>query len=83
MLRVQVGDEGAVDAHQHLVHDFERLLIGEATAFDEVRLDAEPAQSFGDLRAAAVHEHGVDAEPFEPDDVVEDGAFVADASRRL
>ena len=52
--------------------------VGEAAALDEVGLDAEPAESLGDLRPAAVHEHRVDAEPLEPDDVVEDGALFAD-----
>src|SRR5258708_2592518 len=43
-------------------------------------LDAQATEPLRDLRAAAVHQHRIDAESLQPDDVVEHGALFADGA---
>jgi hypothetical protein len=51
-------------AQDHLDH-VERLLVGDAHALDELALLAELLQELPDLRARAVHHHGVHADQLE------------------
>ena len=58
---VDVADDLLVDrAGQHHLDDLDGLLVGDAQAGGEFRLDAELLQHGLDLRAAAVHHHRVD-----------------------
>ena len=48
------------------------LLIGHAQAIDETRLQPRVAHALGDRLAAAVDEHGIDADRFEKDDIAQE-----------
>ena len=55
---------------QHHLDDVHRLLVGDAHAADELRLDAELLQQAADLRAAAVDDDRVDADELQQHDVL-------------
>ena len=57
---------------EHVLDDADRLFIGDAQAVDEARLQARFAHALGDRLAAAVNEHGIDADGFEEDDVAQE-----------
>ena len=58
---VDEADELLVDrAGQHHLDDLDGLLVGDAQAAGELRLDAEPLEHVADLRAAAMHHHRID-----------------------
>ena len=76
-MAVEIRHKVPVDTHQYFVDDFERLFVGKAAALDETRLDAQSTETLGDLGAPAMHEHRVDAQPLQPYDIVENGAFFA------
>ena len=55
------GDDRFVDrAGEHHLDDFHRLLVGDAQALAELRLDCELVEHAVDLRAAAMHDHRVE-----------------------
>ena len=69
-LRVDRGHDLLVDgAGEHHLDDFDGRCIGDAQAVDEIALDAEAAEHPGDLRAAAMDHHRVDADLLEQDHV--------------
>uniref|UniRef100_A0A8R7QUF1 Uncharacterized protein n=1 Tax=Triticum urartu TaxID=4572 RepID=A0A8R7QUF1_TRIUA len=66
------GDELLVDlADQHHLDDLHGERVGDAEAVAELRLDADALQPGVDLRAAAVHEHGAQADAGEQDQVAD------------
>ena len=63
--------------HQHHFHHIHGGLVGDAVPLTEFRLDFQLAQHFVDLRAAAVHHHGVYAHELEQADVAGEGELEA------
>ena len=64
------ADDLLVDrAGEHHFDDLDGGLVGDAQAAGEGRLDAELGEHRADLRAAAMHDHGVDAGLLEQDHV--------------
>jgi hypothetical protein len=57
-------------AAQHHLDDLELRRVGDALPVDERRLVAEPIGERGDLLAAAVDHHHVDADPVEQDQIL-------------
>ena len=57
---------------EHVLDDPNRLLIGDAQAVDEARLQARFAHALRDGLAAAVNEHGIDADGLEENDVAQE-----------
>ena len=73
---VDLADELAVDlAGEHHPHDVHRLGGGDAVAALELARDAEPVEHRRDLRAAAVHDDGPDADVAQVDHVLGEGAL--------
>ncbi len=65
------ADDVAADlADQHHAGDVEGLGVGDPQAVDERRLLAEPREKFADLRTAAVHHDGFQADGAKQDDVL-------------
>ena len=68
---VDQADELALHlADQHHPDDVHRLGRGDPQAAAELRLDAEPLEHGGDLRAAAVHDDGLEAGEAQERDVL-------------
>ncbi len=63
---------GIDHAIEHFLDDADRLLVGDAQAVDEARLQPGVAHALGDRLAAAVDEHGIDADGFEEDDIAQE-----------
>src|ERR1700736_3249855 len=66
--------DGADDVRVHLpgehhLHDLHRFLVRDSQSVFELGLEAEPFTHRGDLRTAAVHEHGLHADVAEQNDV--------------
>ena len=58
-----------IEPAKHHLDDLDGLLVGDAQAVDEFRLDAELLQHGRDLRAAAVHHHRIDGGLLQQHDV--------------
>ena len=70
------GENAGVDqAVQHHGGDVDRLLIGHAAAIHHLGLDAERRLQLIELRPAAMHQHGLDA------DLMQDGDLFDEAAR--
>src|SRR5262249_29620195 len=54
---------------QHHLHDLDRLGVGHPHAAHELRLLAELLHEGADLRPATVHDHGIDPDEVQEDDV--------------
>ena len=68
----QVDDLGVDLAVEHHLRDLDRLRIRHAQAGDEGRLLADLLEEARDLRAAAVHDDGADADVLHQRDVLHD-----------
>ena len=67
---VDVRDDLLVDGPgQHHLDDLDGRRIGDAQAGREFRFDAQPGEHRLDLRAAAMHDHGIDRGLLQQDDV--------------
>ena len=62
-------------AGEHHAHHVHRLGRRDPQAALELGLDAQPAQHVGDLRAAAVHHDGLEAQQAQVHDVLGEGAL--------
>ena len=56
-------------ARQDHFRDFRRGLVGDTQTVDEGAFDAQPLEHGADLRAAAVDDHGVDADRLQKHDI--------------
>ncbi len=65
-------DPGVDMRVEHFLDDADGLLIGDAQAVDEARLQPRIAHALGDRFSAAVDEHGLDADGVEKDDVAQE-----------
>ncbi len=67
---VEALDDVRVDlAEQHHLRHLDRLAVGDAQTLDELDLHPEPLHVTGDLGAATVHDHRVQADVLEQHDV--------------
>ena len=72
---VDQADQLALDlADEHHPDDVHRLGRGDPQPAAELRLDAEPVEHAGDLRAAAVHDDRLEAGEAQERDVLGEGA---------
>jgi hypothetical protein len=62
-------------ADEHHAYDVHRRRRRDAQAAAELRLDAEPVEHRGDLRAATVHDHGLEAREPQEGDVLGEGSL--------
>jgi hypothetical protein len=71
---VDERDDLLVDlAAEHHFHDFHRVGVGHPHAVDEFAALAELGEQLVDLRPAAVHHHGIQADQLHQHDVAREG----------
>ena len=65
-------DPGTDQRVEHFLDDADGLLIGDAQAIDEARLQPRIAHALGDRFSAAMDEHRLDADGVEKDDIAQE-----------
>ncbi len=74
---VDLGHDLRVDhAGESLLDNLDRLIVGDAHAIDELRLQARLGHGLRDRLAAAMYNHRVDAHGFEEHDIAQEGIYL-------
>ena len=82
-LLVDEADDLLVELAQHHLDDVHHALVGHAHALAELALDAHLLQQVADLRAAAVHDHGVHADQLQHHDVAREAGLQVGVGHRV